>query len=375
MPNEVLTPNAAGEPSAVEQSDNLAFGMYALKRNGGNVKPPGEPKVFTEELNTKPQESEVKEDQVEEETAPELQDESNAEVVSEDQPENQNEEDVLSKSEIDLESMSEAELRELAEKLGSRAVARFGELTAKRKQAEEQLNALKLEMQSRESQKDPLDVKKVENNPFSDINTIEDLQAKAREVDEAIEWAEDILWNNDHLAADDVVAYNGDQEITKAQVRKVFRDAQKSRKTFLPARLRDLQAKEQRANMKAQFSDAIKSELSWMDGEDNDVRKQFEVLRESPLIKEAVEKVPELEPYMEYMVAHAANSMYNRKSVPQKPSARITPPSMSISSTAQSEQPESRSAKAVKDIQQRFSTSGATRDFIALRTLQHSKRK
>jgi hypothetical protein len=376
MSNEVLTPNAAGEPSPAEQSDNLAFGMYALHRKGGDGKPSGEPKVFTKEINTEPQESEVKAEQVEEETAPEPQDESNAEIVNEDQLESQDEEEVLSKSEIDLESMSEAELRELAEKLGSRAVARFGELTAKRKQAEEQLNALKQEMQSRESQKDPLEVKKVENNPFSDINTIEDLQAKAREVDEAIEWAEDVLWNNDHLAADDVVAQNGDQEITKAQVRKVLRDSQKSRKTFLPARLQDLQAKEQRLNMKAQFSEAIKSELSWIDGEDNDVRKQFESLRESPLIKEAVEKVPDLEPYMEYMIAHAANSIYNRKPVNQpKPSARITPPSISISSTAQSEQPEPRAAKAVKDVQQRFSTSGATQDFIALRTLQHSKRK
>jgi hypothetical protein len=350
--------------------------MYALHRKGGDGKPSGEPKVFTKEINTKPQESEVKAEQVEEETAPEPQDEYNAEIVNEDQLESQDREEVLSKSEIDLESMSEAELRELAERLGSRAVARFGELTAKRKQAEEQLDALKREMQSRESQKNLLEVKKVENNPFSDINSVEDLQAKAREIDEAIEWAEDVLWNNDHLAADDVVAYNGDQEITKAQVRKVLRDSQKSRKTFLPARLQDLQAKEQRLNMKAQFSEAIKSELSWIDGEDNDVRKQFESLRESPLIKEAVEKVPDLEPYMEYMIAHAANSIYNRKPVNQsKPSARITPPSMSISSTAQSEQPEPRAAKAVKDVQQRFSTSGATRDFIALRTLQHSKRK
>ena len=374
MSNEVLTPNAAGEQSAVEQSDNLAYGMYALNRKAGNVKPPGDPKIFTEELNTRPEETEVQAEQVEQETVPEPQDEPNAEIVNEDQPESVGEEDVLSKDNIDLESMSEGELRELAEKLGSRAVARFGELTAKRKQAEEQLNALKQEMQSRDS--NPLNAKRVENNPFSDINSVEDLQAKASEVDDAIEWAEDILWNNDHLAADDVVTQNGNEDITKSQVRKVLRDAQKSRKTFLPARLQDLRANDERARMKSQFSDAIKSELSWISGEDNDVRKQFEALQQSPLLKAAIEKVPDLEPYMEYMVAHAANSIYNRKPVSQvKPSARITPPSMSISSTAQSEQPEPRSLKAVKDVQQRFSTSGATQDFITLRTLQHSKRK
>ena len=36
----------------------------------------------------------------------------------------------------------QVELRELADKLGSRAVARFGELTAKRKAAEEKLQQI-----------------------------------------------------------------------------------------------------------------------------------------------------------------------------------------------------------------------------------------
>jgi hypothetical protein len=46
-------------------------------------------------------------------------------------------EDVL--SQIELDDLSEDDLRELSEKLGSRAVARFGELTAKRKAAEAEL--------------------------------------------------------------------------------------------------------------------------------------------------------------------------------------------------------------------------------------------
>ena len=272
--------------------------------------------------------------------------------------------------------MSEAELRELADKLGSRAVARFGELTAKRKQAEEQLNALKQELANRESQKNPLETKRIENNPFADIDSVEKLQGKASEIDEAIEWAEDVLWTNEHLAADDIVATVDGKEITKAQVRKVMRDAQKARKDFLPAQLSELQARQQRAAAKQQLSEAIRTELDWMQGEDNDTRKQFEILRESPLLKQAIKAVPDLEPYMEYMVAHAANSIYGRKPVNEtRPSARINPPSIQVSSSAQSEQPEPRAAKAVKDIQQRFSTSGATQDFIALRALQHSKRK
>ena len=60
MSNEVLTPNAAGEKSAVESSDNLAFGMYALRRRGGKTEVQGEPKISTEVINVKPAEPQPK---------------------------------------------------------------------------------------------------------------------------------------------------------------------------------------------------------------------------------------------------------------------------------------------------------------------------
>jgi len=382
MSNEVQSPNAAGVKNAVEQSDNLAFGMYAHQRKAAKAGVIGEPKISSEVINAKVIQPVTKQE-VEETPSQETPEKATgnapkAESVTESEQQPAEESDVLSKSskEIDLESMSEQDLRELAEKLGSRAVARYGELTAKRRQAEEQLNALKQELVKRDTQKDPLETKKIENNPFGDIDTVEKLQAKAKEVDEAIEWAEDILWVNEHLGAEDIVTTINGQDYTKAQVRKVMRDSQKARKDFLPAQLAEVNARQNRVAVKQQFTEAIKTELNWMQGDDNDVRKQYEILKESPLLKQAMKSVPDLEPYMEYMVAHAANSIYGRKPIVEsKPSARLSPPSMQASSSAQSEQPETRVVKAVKDIQQRFSSSGATTDFIALRALQHSKRK
>jgi hypothetical protein len=382
MSNEVQSPNAAGVKNAVEQSDNLAFGMYAHQRKAAKAGVIGEPKIGSEVINAKVvqpvTQQEVEENRSQEAPENETSNAPKAESVNESEQQPAEESDVLSKSskEIDLESMSEQDLRELAEKLGSRAVARYGELTAKRRQAEEQLNALKQELVKRDTQKDPLETKKIENNPFGDIDTVEKLQAKAKEVDEAIEWAEDILWHNEHLGAEDIVATIDGKDYTKAQVRKVMRDSQKARKDFLPAQLAEVNARQNRVAVKQQFTEAIKTELNWMQGDDNDVRKRYEILKESPLLKKAMESVPDLEPYMEYMVAHAANSIYGRRPIVEsKPSARLSPPSMQASSSAQSEQPETRAVKAVKDIQQRFSSSGATTDFIALRALQHSKRK
>ena len=128
--------------------------------------------------------------------------------------------------------MSEEELKDLSEKLGSRAVARYGELTAKRKAAEEKLAELQAQMS--EQKNDILNAKKpVENNPYSNLETIEALQDKAQEVNEIIGWAEDILFESDGYSADDVVTEVEGKEITKAQVRKEFTSSQKSKRCFL----------------------------------------------------------------------------------------------------------------------------------------------
>ena len=160
--------------------------------------------------------------------------------------------------------MSEEELRELADKLGSRAVARYGELTAKRKSAEERLARLEASLKEKEN---PLDApKKVENNPFSNIENIEGLQEKADEVNNIVEWAEDILFESDAYAADDVVTEVDGKEMTKAEVRKALLQARKAQKTFLPDQLRVLQTQAQSEQMSQAFEAQAKQELVWLQG-------------------------------------------------------------------------------------------------------------
>lgn len=308
--------------------------------------------------------------------------EAKAEVKEsvEDKAETPEAKEVLSKDK-DLDDMSEAEIRELADKLGSRAVARFGELTAKRKAAEEQLAALRAELQAREQAVDPLaSQKKQEDNPYKDIKTLSALQAKAQEVEEVIEWADEVLWNSDHLSVDDVVANINGQELTKVQVRKALRDAQKARKEHLPKQLANLQAEAQRFTLKANFDSAARKELDWLEKDDSDLNKQYKTLKASPVLEKAIKATPELEPYMDYMVAHATNSIYGRKSIPlTTPVAAvkksITPPSNPSSSTAQSERVDSTETKTEKAASKRFRETSDVNDFVALRTEQISKRK
>jgi hypothetical protein len=111
MTDEIPTENSASVETAVENT-NITASDFVTRRLGSTPEP-------------EPAEEQSTEDEVQVENGTE-QEETPAEEPAE---------DVL--SQLDLDDMSEADLRELSEKLGSRAVARFGELTAKRKAAEE----------------------------------------------------------------------------------------------------------------------------------------------------------------------------------------------------------------------------------------------
>ena len=177
MTDEIETANAEADQSSVD-NNNISVEDFAMRRLG-QLNPEAE----------EPQEEEVEE--TEEQETEEVTEEEAEESV-----ETEEAEDVL--SQLDLDDMSEEDLRELADKLGSRAVARFGELTAKRKVAEERLAKMEAELKEAPN---PLDSKKkVENNPFKNLDTIEKLQEKAIEVDDIVEWAEDVLFESDALS-------------------------------------------------------------------------------------------------------------------------------------------------------------------------------
>ena len=84
---------------------------------------------------------------------------------------------------------------------------------------------------------------------------------------------------------------------------------------------------------------------------------------------------PDVAAQMNYIIAHAANSLYGRTPVADSPtSPKLNPPKTGTTSASQSEIPVKKSAKALKDLSQRFKTTGTKNDFITLRTLQLKNR-
>ena len=320
---------------------------------------------------------ETKEVQVASKESPESESESKSETSEEASGEVKSEESISEPSDnvlsqLDLDNLSEDQIRELSEKLGSRAVSRFGELTAKRKKAEERL----VELENKLSENALKSSTKVESNPYSDLKTIDELKSKAEEVNEIIEWAEDVLFNSDGFSPEDGVTEVDGKSITKKQVRTTLQNARKTRDKFLPDQLRNVHKLENAVKMKETFAEQAESELSWMKGEDNDTRRKYESMIKDPRFVEMEKSVdPEVASQLNYIIAHAANSLYARKTISEKSApGRLSPPSNATSSAGTPEKTANKSVKALNEISQRFKTSGSKSDFINLRTLQIKNR-
>jgi hypothetical protein len=214
----------------------------------------------------------------------------------------------------------------------------------------------------------------VANNPFASLNTIEALQEKAEEINSVIEWAEDTLFQADGYSPEDVVVTIDGQELTKADVRKSLLNSRKSRDKFLPAQLKAVQAKEQGKELSASFNAKAIEELSWLSGEDNDVRHQYNAIMQDKRVEEMLQSLaPDVSAQMPYLMAHAANSLWGRTPVKaDKPvaSPTLTPPKKVGSVSASTEKSSSAPVKAIQKLAQQYKSSGNKTDFIKFRTQQ-----
>lgn len=360
MSNEITEGVAEPSTETTAKQSNMSAADFVNRRLGQQNEETQEEAPPVEATDEVTEETEVESPEVE----------ASEEVVAEQTEEPEGSTDVL--SQLDLDDMSEEDLRELSEKLGSRAVARFGELTAKRKAAEAKLKEMEAQLQT----KNPLETQTVANNPYESIDTVQGLQEKAKEVSEVIEWAEETLFNADGYGPEDVVTEVEGKELTKSDVRKSLLNARKARDKYLPAQLQTVQRVQKSHQLKEAFDAQAEKDLNWLQGEDNDVRKSYEAMVGDPRFNKLREKAdPEVAAQLNYLMAHAANSIYGRKPVKEAPkSATLTPPKTAVTAGATSDKTVGKSVKALKDLNQRFRQSGNKSDFVTLRTQQLKNR-
>tara|TARA_R110000772_G_scaffold267824_1_gene392740 strand:+ start:6354 stop:7454 length:1101 start_codon:yes stop_codon:yes gene_type:complete len=280
-------------------------------------------------------------------------------------------------SQVDLDDMTEEELRELSDKLGSRAVKRFGELTARRKQAEEKIQQLESQLQKKSQ--NPVSMSDIDQNPYKDLTNMKDIQSKIKEINDVIGWAEDVLFESDDYSARDIVTEMDGKSVTKTEVRDILKNARKAQKRHIPQQVQNLRNVAQGQQMQKGFEDKIRQEIPWTSTDDNETNKRYKAMLGDKRLTEALKNAdPTLRAQMPYILAHAANSIYGERKLVEptetvKPSNSLNPPKSVSNTAAKSEKPTSQRHKNIKTTQDAYRSTGGTSDFIKLRTAQLSR--
>ena len=281
--------------------------------------------------------------------------------------------DVLSN--VDLDNMSESELKEISQKLGAKAVARFGELTARRKQAEERMQRMEQELKTLKKEKEKVPV--VKDNPLKDITDPKKLQQHHESAREVIEWAEALLDDHEDYKSHDVIAEIDGKEYTKSEVKKTLRQSRDVVNKFVPAQAQELQKRVSIENSTRAFQRKAVQEFDWMKDKNNATNKRYQAMINDKRLVDLPKTNPELSSQMPYILAHAANSMFGRRVItdtsPAVAKTGIKPPPSRTGSAATPERKTSTKSVTQKEVQERYKKSGDINDFIALRTLQKSQ--
>lgn len=265
------------------------------------------PETAEDEIQPEDHEAESEVETEEEET-----EEQSEETETEEEAEDEETEEPS--NELDLDSLSPEQLQELAGKARSKALARYGKLTARIKALESQLE----QAAQRQPEPDPFKKEtKVDNPRIAAIQSIEDLGQWRDEAESTEEWAQTLLDTYGHADAEDTIYQKGDKSFTKAQVLGIRNGARKALKNDIPARLNELQEIEGAKRLKEHNAAQVAIQVPEAE-KDEEVKATYEGLKEHPLLK-SVMSDPKAAAVAELLLAHAARSMVQTAKKPKAP--------------------------------------------------------
>lgn len=275
-------------------------------------------------------------------------------------------------AEADLDSLTEEQLEQLAEQMNSRGAGRIAQLIRERKELEAQIEQLS-------SKENPLEEEpSAESNPFTDIVSSDDLRKKYSEVAEMVEWANDLLDDNEDEHRDTVIHEEDGTQFTKGEIRKLLRSARKAKDQHLPARFEQLQQKEELVATRQQYRNIAEEEFDWMANEDNPVRQRFELVLNNPALQNLADEMPELPLVLAHAADSIARSEARQKGTPEREqpqanaSQRLRPPSNPSASTAAPAKGNSKPAQRLSALQSQFEKTGDHHVLTEILEIQNS---
>jgi len=237
--------------------------------------------------------------------------EDTQEVVE--QPDEQEQDDIIedaedddsgeSEAELDLLSLTTEQIQLLAKNGKSRLLQRVGELTAQKKALEERL-------QSQETSK-PIREVPDSDNPFRGLSDVNEIQSKRKELEQVLEDTDTILEDHEDYAPSDIITV-GDREFTKAEIRKANRNARDGITKYLPAQEQKIHKIGKLSQMAEHYGAAARKEIPDISDSKSEVGSRFNAMMNDPIVQQVKDKIPELGAQMEYLLAHAASSIFGK---------------------------------------------------------------
>ena len=338
----LIMSNPEATAEAIESVSNMSFEeLVAQRMERHNPEP--EPEEQPEE--------EVSED--EEEEIPAESEETEAEEETEEEEE----------SEIDLLSLSVEQIQSLAKKGKSRLLQRIGELTAQKKALEEKVQS---QPQVKEVPQDQIPLQ------IREIKTLNELDAKYDDLENTLEVTDELLRQYRDYNPEDIILV-GEREFTKQQIDDANFNSRKALNKYIPAQRANIQRIAQMEQLKNQYIAAAEEEVPDIKDETSVVGKQFQSLVSDPLIEKLRKQVPEIGYQIEYILAHAANSINGGTRIKKQPAVgnrlKISPSSSPFGAGAakSSTSPKSK----VVDAYTRFEKSGSPEEWVAARIAKY----
>lgn len=349
-------PSIAGDENPV--SDSISFEELIAQRTARASAQNAESEATTEESETS--DEEVQDDDEEGYASQE----DDAGYDAEDSEEGR--EDEQDGLQVDLLSLSPEQIQELAKSAKSRLLDDLGKTRKENRQIKEELAQLREQVQG--TNQKPVKEIPDSDNPFRDLSSADEIKAKYEEMERTLETTDALLEEYEDYGPDDLITV-GSQEFSKRDIRKANRNARESITKYLPSRHQQLAKVAQYEAMAQQYSEAARKEVPEIEDAESEVGKNYSNLLQDPLVGRLRKEIPELGMQIEYILAHAARSIFGKKAKPIQNGAgtkmKVEPPSSPVGSGA------ARSAKnpkaKVQDARSKFEKSGAVEDWVAAR--------
>jgi hypothetical protein len=289
-----------------------------------------------------------------------LEDQSVEETEAEEETSEQTEpQNVLSKKfNIDLDSLSEEESRELAKSLNASAVKRFGRLTAQKKA----LLAENAELQAQAQQaQQPVSSELPEFLKDNALHNVANEPALLKEVENLqtlIEWADEGMDNEAQYDdnGNEYVLKDGEKTYTKAELKRIQKNARKILRKDAPARQKWIKERSQSDQQAVQT-------FQFLGEPESDDYKLFMQVKASPLYKPLVEYLPNSNFALGLMV-EGMKAVQSRQAQASKPKPK--PKAPVASAEAGSSRPKTPQAKKNKEVdaaKRKYEASGSMVDY------------